>query len=734
MKLKCPDYTIVRLFFIVSVILIVGQLSRAEINVEQYSRFDMAVEQVAGNDQQVAVRTTGAEYILSRTEMVMVRRIDPRTNTENPREIARLDFFNDIGPLQIVKNNAHTAVVESTFLSFQFVSDSFVLVTSKQPFQYTHRNMIVGVPWARGENSDRLWTDGYGGSLHARCAGSVQSVESPDATVFTILPGQTVGHMVFPPKRFDFDSLYGMSARPFVQWITDYVEMANVSENFDYYSQNGVGVFHLWANHYRTSDEKYESPELIPFTGYPEGIMGYEYADEQKVREFVDQAHARGFKVITYLSTPSHARWNYPTGHPRAGEHQEVSLTLVFMKYFQDQYNLDGWYFDNGDAGEIIDDYQFMRQVRTDIGVEGILFHHDSVDVWGNWSGLVAVMVDAYVDYTLKGETGRGNGLSAQVHDPNDDYFRFYTAGYGMAQTYAAHKRKSTLDVAMSEQEKRRVVGQNLNGCERNLNGSWFTHFKPAYDLRKTAYLSGEFNPDISIPINPSQGWFRAPGDIAVTVIDHRSVQITWTTNEPSTSEVAYTSNGVWWYTWHEYFPDGPDGEIKDETLVYDHSIVLSDLQAKTQYEYRIRSQNKKEVPQEIIWGHVGLFTTPEEIQDPNPDPEPEPDTDPDPEPRSVDIPAFTQLVLYNNILSKTSGNRVMIYGMVQEPGNLLIEVYNSSFRLIRVLCDEFRTPGTHEFFWDGTDMNGSTPGSGIFFVRMQINDFIETKKIILVR
>ena len=103
-----------------------------------------------------------------------------------------------------------------------------------------------------------------------------------------------------------------------------------------------------------------------------------------------------------------------------------------------------------------------MHGLRTDLGDEGIIYHHESGDVWGmeiggfddrNFKcGLKAVFYDAYVNYTLNGET---RPLS-EVDFPNELYFRYFSSGYGISQAYGEHIRKSDRKCAISKEEKNR--------------------------------------------------------------------------------------------------------------------------------------------------------------------------------------------------------------------------------------------------------------------------------------
>ena len=240
------------------------------------------------------------------------------------------------------------------------------------------------------------------------------------------------------------------------------------------------------------------------------------------------------------------------------------------------------------------------------------------------------------MNYTITGEHDWGSQI-AWVDNPNEEYFRYFSAGYGMSQAYSAHKRVGIMRCAISEEEKRRVMGQNLNGCERARDynyDSWLSHFKPVYEIRKAEYLAHiedpniPFDYDVNWPIDTDPntgGWFRAAPDANAINVTSTSADIVWTTPVKTDSWVIYTSNGYWWY-WEDsqgkpHYPDGWERRDKVDR-VFNHTINLppdgfEDLDPNTWYEYRIRSTNDTNdtpaVPGQIIWGYVGEFKTEEQ-------------------------------------------------------------------------------------------------------------------------
>jgi len=65
-------------------------------------------------------------------------------------------------------------------------------------------------------------------------------------------------------------------------------------------------------------------------------------------------------------------------------------------------------------------------------------------------------------------------------------------------------------------------------------------------------------------------------------------------------------------------------------------------------------------------------------------------------------------------------------------PTNL--KIYNVLGEVVRTLVDEPMAPGVHHEVWDGTDDQGSRVASGIYFYRLRSGDFVQTKKMVLMK
>jgi hypothetical protein len=566
-----------------------------------YPQYAMEVNSVSSdpNDpNRITIVTSGAKYVLTPTDVNMYCRIDVNTNTTfadgNELLVARLEFNGGIGDPNIDWYDDCKAVVESPNATFEFESDSLFFITAKSSFTYEHNNLIDNAPWDKGSGLDRMWADPNGGSLHADVSGAVWSSGS-----ISMSNGDVMAHMIFPPKTFDFEGLYDANARPHVCFVLSKSQADDLMKpnGMDQYVQDGFGVFLVWTWPYNRVNNNYIPIQL------DNGVWGYEIdpADANDFNDFIVAAHDSNFKVISYIWTPSNSLW----------QGQDIQVTLDWMRSFQEEHDLDGWYMDNGDAGGFLDDYDFMRQVRTDVGDTGVIYHHDSKDVWGEHGGCRAVMVDAYASYTKAGESGQ----IATVHHPNYPYFRYYTAGYGLSQAYASHKLRGKAHATITESEKCRLIGENLNGTQTlgpHEKPYWSDYFKPAFQSRKDDYNDlNTFTADVDWPLDPTTGWFRQASSPDVDFTD-TSVSVAWNTGENSDSNVVLTNNYCW-YDAQSYYPDGYDANAYSSALEKSHrlEITRTDLVPGGTYSYRIRSETDANVPDKIVYYRSGSFNDP---------------------------------------------------------------------------------------------------------------------------
>ncbi len=159
--------------------------------------FGMTLESAAGGPDEAVVTTTGAIYVVQRRGLGMWRRIDPATNTIRPRLVAVLEFEDDMGPIVVDASAADSVVLRSSKVELAFQTDSFFFLKALTPISYRHLNLIANAPWNKGVGLNRIWTDGYGGSLHADISGTAVLVPPRrNAQTLGHAAGDVAGHSI----------------------------------------------------------------------------------------------------------------------------------------------------------------------------------------------------------------------------------------------------------------------------------------------------------------------------------------------------------------------------------------------------------------------------------------------------------------------------------------------------------------------------------------------------------
>ncbi|MEZ4744801.1 MAG: T9SS type A sorting domain-containing protein [Calditrichia bacterium] len=62
------------------------------------------------------------------------------------------------------------------------------------------------------------------------------------------------------------------------------------------------------------------------------------------------------------------------------------------------------------------------------------------------------------------------------------------------------------------------------------------------------------------------------------------------------------------------------------------------------------------------------------------------------------------------------------------------LEIYNVLGQLVKVLVDADQTAGFKTAIWDGTNQYGEKVASGIYIYRIKAADFVQSKKMILMK
>jgi glucose/arabinose dehydrogenase len=70
----------------------------------------------------------------------------------------------------------------------------------------------------------------------------------------------------------------------------------------------------------------------------------------------------------------------------------------------------------------------------------------------------------------------------------------------------------------------------------------------------------------------------------------------------------------------------------------------------------------------------------------------------------------------------------------VPEQGDVKLEVYDITGKLIKTLVNTFRMSGSYETVWNGRDDRGANVPSGVYIYKLQTDKFSESKKMLLIK
>ena len=89
--------------------------------------------------------------------------------------------------------------------------------------------------------------------------------------------------------------------------------------------------------------------------------------------------------------------------------------------------------------------------------------------------------------------------------------------------------------------------------------------------------------------------------------------------------------------------------------------------------------------------------------------------------------------VLHDNFPNPFNSQTTINYQTAQ-PGNVKIVVYDLLGKSIATLADRRHNAGPHRVVWNGKDKFGDNAPSGMYIVRMEANDVLKSRKILLLK
>jgi hypothetical protein len=97
----------------------------------------------------------------------------------------------------------------------------------------------------------------------------------------------------------------------------------------------------------------------------------------------------------------------------------------------------------------------------------------------------------------------------------------------------------------------------------------------------------------------------------------------------------------------------------------------------------------------------------------------------------AVDVPR--EFKLAQNYPNPFNAQTTIEY-TVSRPGHVSLKVFNATGQLVRTLVDDHRSINRYAVTWDGTDRSGRPVASGIYFYQLKTADFVESKKMSLLK
>ena len=80
-----------------------------------------------------------------------------------------------------------------------------------------------------------------------------------------------------------------------------------------------------------------------------------------------------------------------------------------------------------------------------------------------------------------------------------------------------------------------------------------------------------------------------------------------------------------------------------------------------------------------------------------------------------------------------TAGGAIISYSL-KSRGHVAIKLYDVAGRLIRTLVEGTQDVGSHELKWDGADDNRARSPSGVYFYRLQADNWSSERRLVVIQ
>jgi hypothetical protein len=94
--------------------------------------------------------------------------------------------------------------------------------------------------------------------------------------------------------------------------------------------------------------------------------------------------------------------------------------------------------------------------------------------------------------------------------------------------------------------------------------------------------------------------------------------------------------------------------------------------------------------------------------------------------------PRYSLYQNYPNPFNPSTSIRYFVGG--DTPVEVSLKIYNVAGQLVRTLLNDRKSPGEYDVIWNGKNESGQEVSSGMYFYKLQVSDYTETKKMVLLR
>ncbi len=350
------------------------------------------------SDDRFRVLTTGAQFRLRAGVITCSQRIPGQ------RDTARIVLPEGAGPFTLDGQTDFACRLTGTTLDLTIHGDSVLIVHPKASAQVSFHGLFE--PEYRATHQGNfLFIDQTGGfgiyPTGASAATMPDTSQTPWQMAQDLTAGQDVWVSVFPPRPYNhqrsFESLAHEGRRDPERW---------------YPSDELIRTTARYCKVLTIHSHIFPGGEQPPWL-----ITRLVPNDVDRWHQVRRMAQGLGMKIIPYFSPYYYKGSREMTvGGPEHTYFDDV-------RHAVDELKVDGIYFD-GVSYDFRTSYAITRKARQMIGDDRLLYVHCSIDPLRS-TEVYCPFLDAYADYTLRGESGRGSL-------DRDTFLRYIVGGYNI--------------------------------------------------------------------------------------------------------------------------------------------------------------------------------------------------------------------------------------------------------------------------------------------------------------